>query len=936
MMDPARHYLRLDPGYCEYLGGLRWSASEDAVEYEDGMTFAFHQEIALFLEGFGGRRPLIHFSLVLHLLDLLRNTRRQVPAEAGRLRRLFAAAGGSLRNAGALCAALDTRAPPFPFALDVIDVCQRLRNPTMPIRWYVGVFHDTVYAVERAPLGPVAFERTVLSALGAYSDQELTSWFRSGRGPVKGAGDALGRGAADLPRPTLAGALAILLDRPRLAGARRLVGQLVSAPALPPRRLARPELPVGGYADVATRGQLGQIVPSQFALDEEDFFRRFAERELLYFRREEPHAHAKLELVALLDQGVRTWGDVRLVLAAALLALGKQADRQGARFLLAATSSGGELTDPLEAGSEALAELVEASDLSPNPGLALERVLEQPAALARDVVLLTHPRNLRESDVAAAARRAAPDVRLFGVALDGAGEADLCELRHGTPVRLRHFRVDLAEPIAPTPAERPRPAEDPDAWHGAIEPVGFPFRFGIGSRIGKDHFDFDAAGEWLLTASKHGMLHAWKLEDNRVEILPRGMVGGRLLRDVEAVVGVAGGFAVIGKIGGRFVLMHYDLAAQTCKAHPLCKALPGSWSWHYAAEYYAVVGWSSKAWGVALDLTTGAQFLPHEDEAQESRAKEAYAAWQRTGLSAGRLPVRSVPPPAGEEDALPYLYLDPHTGKVYVRGVGFSWPPFVPLVDGRPALKGATAGEGQWRGNTLALAVDGPGSRKHEKTVYLFRGVKGSGLGTLLLAGPGFGFVLSRDGNLLARHIEGCRVEITATAGAAGAPFRTVKGEFSPQRGFLLGDRWLLVRSGRGYCFLLRWDRATFEVCASRRNMAAFLDEEFGRRSTWYRGTPGTTAGLPGFLKYDPERFTVGAEGPVVVAGDRYGQVAVFDRRQRLVCMFFTLRQRFAAWMPDGSRLGPGRLTGSADSAAAAHQFYEALREAWEQGRCER
>ena len=52
--------------------------------------------------------------------------------------------------------------------------------------------------------------------------------------------------------------------------------QFAGALALPPRRLAHQELPIGGYADDATRGQVDQILPSQFALDEWDFFRRFA------------------------------------------------------------------------------------------------------------------------------------------------------------------------------------------------------------------------------------------------------------------------------------------------------------------------------------------------------------------------------------------------------------------------------------------------------------------------------------------------------------------------------------------------------------------------------------------------------------------------------------------------------------------------------------
>src|SRR5262249_18918646 len=186
------------------------------------------------------------------------------------------------------------------------------------------------------------------------------------------------------------GALAARRARRRLAGARRSVARLAGALALPRRRLDHHELPLGGYADVTTKGHVDQLLPSQFALDEWDFFRRFAERELLYFRREEPHAPVRQQLVVLLDQGGRTWGGgrrrggrhwgrVRLVLAAAVMALGRQAAARGVPFLVATTAGDGHLLDPLKEAGDALGERLEASDLTPHPGPALERVLEQPA-----------------------------------------------------------------------------------------------------------------------------------------------------------------------------------------------------------------------------------------------------------------------------------------------------------------------------------------------------------------------------------------------------------------------------------------------------------------------------------------------------------------------------------------------------------------------------
>ena len=105
---------------------------------------------------------------------------------------------------------------------------------------------------------------------------------------------------------------------------------------------------------MTTHGQVDQLLPSQFALDEWDFLRRYVDRELLYFRREEPHTRPRHELIVLLDQGVRTWGDVRLVLGAAVLALGRQAERGRLPFRIATTSTEGKTLDPLAADPEAL------------------------------------------------------------------------------------------------------------------------------------------------------------------------------------------------------------------------------------------------------------------------------------------------------------------------------------------------------------------------------------------------------------------------------------------------------------------------------------------------------------------------------------------------------------------------------------------------------
>src|SRR5205823_10285072 len=120
-------------------------------------------------------------------------------------------------------------------------------------------------------------------------------------------------------------------------------------------------------------------------------------------------------------------------------------------------------------------------------------------------------------------------------------------------------------------------------------------------------FDFDDAGEWLLVASNLGLLHAFKLDGSRVEVLPRAMVNGKLFTEIDAARGVAGGFAVCGRCGKSLVVVHYDFASRSCTAHvlnPDAAQWDTSWAWHYVREFHSVVA-DEHADAFGVDLTSG-------------------------------------------------------------------------------------------------------------------------------------------------------------------------------------------------------------------------------------------------------------------------------------------------------------------------------------------
>jgi hypothetical protein len=927
-------YLRLSATYCDYLGGIRWSNDDDALVYRDGSTFAFCALIADFLEGFANGERAIPFGCVLHWIHLLQFGRRHPDAEVRRLHALFTALGSPWRNAGVLAAALAEGVPEPVRPPRLQHVCRRLRDRAFPIRWFIARFHESpTEPAQVPPMAPADFERLIGNRLAAYSEDELRSWLLHGRGPVHEAGNRLAR---EQPPPrSLTGVLAALLLRPRLAGAETYVTRLVGALTLPPRRLVPQELPVGGYADMTTHGAVEHLLPSQHALDELEFLRRFAERELLFFRREEPPAQNRQEIAVLLDQGVRTWGDVRLVLAAAALTLGKQCATRGQAFRVAGTSNGGLLLDPLEADADALGGLIEASDLSFHPAAALETVLVTRTDALRDIVLLTQPRNLREADVLAAARRAGPRDRLFAVALDEDGAATVSEIRHGAAVKLRQFRVEFAPSRpAPPPAEPAEPLAPLPPWTGDIEGVPFPFRFGTNGRI--IHFEFDHDGRHMMTVWGDGMLHLWGLLDGHCEVLPRPCFDSKMLTEVKEVVGVLRGFVVLAVHESFLFAVHYDLARRRCRAWwvgPDTDRL----STRYLAELHTVLlrrglRPGKEPVGASIDLTIG-ECLPSAEAADRPRARQAWEALDRPPVRRVRLndlgdsnPMELTLSP--RPSAKCTYRVDTTNGTIELRQLGYEDQMFIPTADGKVVLKGATVLIAEAAGDVLAMLA------KHsDKTLrlLLIRGSSGAVLREHRydphIKEPRR-FMLSPNGRWLAR--EGETIIIVENVDAPAAQLTTRTGGFPGEVQLFLGKQCMLLSQDRGqsHWHLVDWSDGTARFYHEKKGRDGPLQRDVFREAMqrWPLAlVKAVSAAAP--PSYDRQRFVAVADHDHLrFMLDFYGQVAVFDRRTgSLLCMLMAFRDRLAAWLPDGARCGSEALGLGPETPGARVRLAKAL-----------
>jgi hypothetical protein len=769
------------------------------------------------------------------------------------------------------------------------------------------------------PLTPEVFEAVLACALEGYSFEQLADALRHGQPLARDAGPRLAQEVLLARPPSLGEVLADCSRHERLAGAVAFVDQLVGALTLPPRRLADRQLPLGGYADVGTRGQPEAILPVQFALDELEFLRRHAEHELLYYRREEPHVPTADALVVLLDQGVRTWGRVRLALAGCALALAELAQRKRLPLAFATTGTGGQIVDPLAVEPPWLAEWLGASDLSPQPGLALEKVAETVRGPS-DVVLLTQSANLDEPDVRVAAARFGPDTRLFTVAVETSGAVVFHELRHGLPVPLARFHVDLDQRTSGSAGASPSRLA---AWHGDTEPVGFPFRFGPGGKHDPLLFAFDQSGDWVLAAFAHHLLLV-RHDGSNWEMLPRALVEGRLLSDVHAVLGVTGGFVVTGAVPGQVAAAHYDLESRRVRVHTFAAGsaqLTRGLEFRYLRHRHCLIVRLGEqfAW---VPLHTGARDQPVPPE----------LCWRPEPPLATRLavslPVQSSDAPGfkGSEWRRSALHFDPRSGAL-APDVCPAWPPFTPLADGLPALSGRTLMRAECCRDVLAVLLHTP---ERGKELWLFQGPTGQTITTLPLPFERDAFTLSPDGRYLAMQRGSCQVEVRETAPGGLVIGSSPVGRHHNNVVVHLGDRWQSITIDRRF-HLVEWASGTLIHRYTEDSMNAAWSVAHLRRTLDER-TQALPGRVPGFLGYDRVRFRLAAWRNLIAVVTMYGEVFLFEHTGEVVCGFFAFRDDLAAWMPDGTCLGPEALLGQRETPAAAGRIGAALLDAWQRG----
>ncbi|WP_417849261.1 hypothetical protein [Thalassoglobus sp.] len=106
-----------------------------------------------------------------------------------------------------------------------------------------------------------------------------------------------------------------------LAGLAKLTRQLMAVVHLPKQVQDEDDLPLGGVSDISNRGPLDRLLISELANDDDILMTRVALKEALFLRREAAVSNPPQRRMIFLDVGLRMWGVPRLFSTSVALSL---------------------------------------------------------------------------------------------------------------------------------------------------------------------------------------------------------------------------------------------------------------------------------------------------------------------------------------------------------------------------------------------------------------------------------------------------------------------------------------------------------------------------------------------------------------------------------------------------------------------------------------
>jgi hypothetical protein len=907
---PYLQYLLLDTNQYPALGNLRWSDSGDSIITEDGGLFCFTQQLAEFIDGFSRVARLIPLEQILVLLRLFIGNEPCSPS-VSQVRRLYRELGQPLANAGVLAAELSIDLPRANTSLDGRAIATWLRESSSQIE----LARNAAYPLaEVSPISADDFERIIHARLVERSTTVIRHYLRHGiTEPSAAQADATLDLIHARPRSLLDRITAIAQQSDRISQSLRLVPILEGALSLPYRKPATPLLPVGGYADVVNRGLPDQLVLSQFALDDDEFVRRFAENELLYYQHERAYRPQCQRLILLIDQGIRTWGRARIALAAAVQTFAKWCHRHRLELWIGTTELPDRLVDPQLIPDPELMNLLESSDFTVSVVDLLRHSLAQIQAHDADLIVLTHPLSLTDPAVTTALVALPETSRLFAVTADESGAVAL--QRWGRPgwLRVAGCRVDVDDVSAVNmPSKTDSHAASP-RWAGDVCPLPMPFAFGPLNPVG--HLVFDLSEEKVLCLTRTGQALCLDTVARVTEVLPDPKLQLKALDPFLDAVATECGFAVLTQSEDNHChLVIYDLyhrhiqVIQDFNASSIC----------YLQHLNTVVSRSLPS--QAIDLATLGRWpcLSGHNSALTSRARLACAEPKHQLPPTKKVRVLVGPESFADYRDEPAIMVDPASSTIRILGTLTDWPAIDARLDGIPMVQKQNYESAELVKDVAAIGFV---ANNRSYILLLERNLRRNSC--ILRRADNSVWTLAPNTRKIAyiKPITNdvCIRDFKHNQDLLDQPPRVISN-----RVLLRGNNTGLELIHGRYQHLVDWSSTTLQV-SIRAGASSYV-----KNPAFVEAVPASNAQVVDTFHNIWTGNRVGSIlqfKKLMAVLDIYNQVYVFrvDPSPTLLAVFYVKRQYLCGWLPDNTRFGDPLVSGHPASTQPMQRFGAAL-----------
>jgi hypothetical protein len=282
-----------------------------------------------------------------------------------------------------------------------------------------------------------------------------------------------------------------------------LVKNIWTGLKLPSHQHLRDDQSFGSIANITNKGQLNQLLISEFANEDFVFLSRLANYEALYLQRDTPPRNDTLQRIVLIDISIKAWGTPKTIALAIALAL---SELPKSKVTISVYTIGRQF-QPVEANSvEGLKKGLSDVDISIDASIGLQSFLENIAPDRTTEVLLVTPEEGADSE-AMTYLLAENWARIhYLVHTTNAGKIQLFRHSRTGKYLLDEFAIDLQDSW-----KRKRTSDDPPVETGSSTfnssyPIGFPLPPGKIVALPMDNAVFAIYKKHLfqLSSSKHG------------------------------------------------------------------------------------------------------------------------------------------------------------------------------------------------------------------------------------------------------------------------------------------------------------------------------------------------------------------------------------------------------------------------------------------------